>query len=263
MAADHDNPCGARNGIRDADWDRIKPFFPEPKRAGRPPIDNRIVFDAILWTIRAGVPWRDLPAEFGHWQTIYGRWRKWTREKAFDLAFEKLSEDADMQDVSVDSTSVKAHKHAAGARKSSPGGDQCVGISRGGRNTKIHVAVDGLGNPVAFLPTRGNASDSATAIPLLEKIPDLSKSTVLADRAYVSKKIREYIEKRGGKWIVPPKSNMKIKWEYDKERYNERSQVECFFNKVKEFRRFATRYDKLIEVFAAVFVFASCMVLLR
>ena len=114
--------------------------------------------------------------------------------------------------------------------------DKAVGMSKGGRNTKIHVAVDGLGNPVALFLSAGNDHDSIHAVPLL-KMVEIEGSNILADRAYGTKEIREYIVSQKAKYTIPPKSNAKEPWEVDWLTYKERHLVECFFQKIKWFRR--------------------------
>ena len=122
--------------------------------------------------------------------------------------------------------------------------DKAVGRTRGGLNTKLHAIADGLGNPVEFLLSAGNDNDCVHAVELLEKV-ELSGSNVLADRAYGARSIREYISKHGANYVIPPQSNVSNPWPVDWSLYKERHLVECFFQKIKWFRRIATRYDKL------------------
>ena len=107
-----------RHEINDQDWERIKNILPpENTGEGRPSKSNRVMFNGMLWIDKTGAPWRDLPDRFGPWQTVYSRFRLWSKNDAFKVLFEHLSDDADMQDSSIDSTSCKAHQHAAGAKK--------------------------------------------------------------------------------------------------------------------------------------------------
>jgi transposase len=107
-----------RHEISDADWERIKDMLPpENTGEGRPSKPNRDMLNGILWIAKVGAPWRDLPDRFGPWQTVYTRFRRWCKNDVFKKMFETLSSDADMQEVSIDSTSCKAHQHAAGAKK--------------------------------------------------------------------------------------------------------------------------------------------------
>ena len=121
-------------------------------------------------------------------------------------------------------------------------------MSRGGRSTKIHAVVDGLGNPIEVMLTTGNTSDITVAEKLLSRI-ELKGTTVLADRAYGKWAFREYIADHDADFCIPPQSNNDDPWYVDWWQYKERHLVEQFFLKLKEFRRVATRYDKLASRF--------------
>ena len=135
-------------------------------------------------------------------------------------------------------------------------------MSRGGRNTKIHTLVDGLGNPLAFLLSSGADHDSIHAVPLLQKI-DVEGSNILGDKAYGSKAIREYIISQNASYTIPPKENCDNPWPIDWYTYRERHLVECFFQKLKWFRRIFTRYDKLDSSFLAFVYVGAISILLK
>lgn len=109
----------SRYDISDSDWERVKDLLPSDKllKQGRPPKPNRIILNGILWIAKSGAPWRDLPERYGKWQTVYDRFNKWSDAKVFEQIFDILNIDADLQDLSIDSTSVKVHQHASGAKK--------------------------------------------------------------------------------------------------------------------------------------------------
>jgi len=136
---------------------------------------------------------------------------------------------------------------------------QDIGISRGGKNTKIHALVDGLGNPIRLIFTSGEVSDSKKAIPLLEGF-DIAGSAILGDKAFGTVEILTYIGSHGAKVVIPPKSNTVNPWDCDYHHFKERHAVECFFNKLKHFRRVATRYDKLSTMFQA-FTYLACIMI--
>ncbi|GHU35369.1 hypothetical protein FACS1894105_03940 [Clostridia bacterium] len=108
-----------RYELTDREWEMIKEFFPEkaPGTPGRPPKPARPMINAIIWIARSGAPWRDLPERFGPWETVYTRFRELIDSGLIVKIFRNLNIDADMQDVSIDSTSVKVHQHAAGSKK--------------------------------------------------------------------------------------------------------------------------------------------------
>lgn len=139
---------------------------------------------------------------------------------------------------------------------------KAVGRSRGGLNTKIHTLVDALGNPLRFLLSAGQEHDAVHAVDLLEQA-DISGSNVLGDKAYGTQTILSHIAKEGASSTIPPKSNAKDPWPVDWNLYKERHLVECFFQKLKWFRRIATRYDKQDQSFLAFVYLASIMILLQ
>jgi transposase len=124
------------------------------------------------------------------------------------------------------------------------------------------VIVDGLGNPVEFLLSPGNDHDSSHAIALFSKT-DIYGSNILGDKAYGAKYIRDFIVGQGATYDIPPQSNVKEPWVYDKHTYKERHLVECFFQKLKWFRRVATRYDKSDSSFLAFVLIAAITILLK
>jgi transposase len=137
---------------------------------------------------------------------------------------------------------------------------QALGRSRGGFSTKLHVVVNGLGLPVDLRLTPGQAADITQAETLLE---DHDFMAVLADKGYDSKKLVDYIEGRGAEAVIPPRSNLKDQREYDRHLYKERNLVERFINRIKQFRRVATRYEKTARNFLAFVQVAAITVLLQ
>lgn len=136
---------------------------------------------------------------------------------------------------------------------------QAIGRSRGGLTTKIHAAVDALGNPLRFKLTGDQCHDSVTGYKMLKQM-DLTKKQVLADRAYDTNQILHLLEQRSATPVIPSKKNRRKPRKWDKEIYKERHLIECFFNKVKHYRRLATRFDKLASSFKAFLTLASIMI---
>ena len=122
--------------------------------------------------------------------------------------------------------------------------------------------VDALGNPVKLFFSSGNIFDSTVAIDILSDV-DITGSIFMGDKAYGTNDIRDYIINNEATYAIPPKSNTLNPWECDWWQYKERHLVECFFNKIKHFRRIATRYDKLISRFKTFVYLACVMVLLK
>lgn len=136
-----------------------------------------------------------------------------------------------------------------------------IGVCRGGKNTKVHAIVDGLGNPIHVQLTGGQVNDINMAEKLLMQVTLREGTIVMADRAYGAKSFRLAIKAAGGTYCIPPKTNQGNPWNCDWWQYKERSNVECFFQKLKQFRRIATRYEKLAARFLA-FVHIGCVSIL-
>ena len=107
-----------RRWLRDDQWRRLESMLPgkdgDPGRTGA---DNRQFIEAVLWIARTGSPWRDLPAEFGRWNSVYTRFGRWSNNGVWQRAFAELAKDADFEEVFLDSTIVRAHQHSSGATK--------------------------------------------------------------------------------------------------------------------------------------------------
>ena len=130
-----------RRVLRDDQWERIAPLVPgKVGDAGRSGADNRLFVEAVLWIVRVGAPWRDLPEEFGNWNSVFQRFRRWVKAGVFDRIFEALSDDADFEYVIVDGTIVRVHQHGTGAKGGTH--NQAIGRSRGGLT--IVALVDAL-----------------------------------------------------------------------------------------------------------------------
>lgn len=107
-----------RTILRDDQWERIAPLLQgRPGDSGRRGVDNRRFVEAVLWVARTGCPWRDLPEEFGSWNSVYVRFARWSDKQVWQRVFAVLRQDADFEEVFLDSTVIRAHQHPAGAAK--------------------------------------------------------------------------------------------------------------------------------------------------
>ena len=108
-----------RYELSDDEWERLRPYFRERQEGdkGRPRREPREMLNGIFWVARSGAAWRDLPERYGPWQTVYKRFREWSESGLIEKIFHELGEDADLQDISIDSTYIKAHKASAGAER--------------------------------------------------------------------------------------------------------------------------------------------------
>lgn len=139
--------------------------------------------------------------------------------------------------------------------------EQALGRSKGGFSTKIHVSVDGLGNPLRFILTAGQRNDITQAEAL---IVDLDFERLIADKGYDADDfIRLIIEEYEAEAVIPPRAKRKELREYDVHLYKERHLVECFINKIKHFRRIFSRYEKLAKRYLGFLSFAGTLIWLR
>ena len=116
-----------RGDLTNRQWERLAPLLPPQKpKTGRPAHDHRLIINGILWILRTGAPWRDLPAPYGPWQTVASRFYRWRKAGIWQQILEALQQQADATGELdwtihyVDASVARAHQHAAGAKKGLP-----------------------------------------------------------------------------------------------------------------------------------------------
>ena len=187
--------------------------------------------------------------------TIYTRWKIWCEQGIWEEIHALIATAPNALKGKlwgIDSTSVKVHKHAFGGPLGSD--FQLIGKSRGVANTKIHALVDRKGRMLRLIGTSGNRHDLIGAFDLIDGFSD---ATILADKAYDSDEFLEFIDECGLKACIPPKSNRTAPEPYHKGYYKHRHHVENFFQRIKEKRAVATRYEKLATRFFDLVTLAS------
>ncbi|UOO88264.1 IS5 family transposase [Vitreoscilla massiliensis] len=210
--------------------------------------NSKNIMEAILWKLRTGATWRDIPEDLCPWQTAYNRFNRWAIKGLWGQVFFKLRGVLDTERVFIDGSYVRAHQHASGARR---GEARAIGRSRGGATTKIHLAVDANGHPLDFEITGGETHDSQVAPQLIALVQ--TGHYLVADKGYDSEKIRESSRKHGMIPVIPRKSNStKSNPEFSRYLYGLRYVVENAFARLKHFRGIATRFDKLARNYKAM-----------
>ncbi|MFJ4525556.1 IS5 family transposase [Streptomyces sp. NPDC088810] len=290
-----------RGDLTNEEWARLKPHLPMSGQRGGRWASHRRIINGILYRNRTGVPWRDLPARFGKWKTAYERHRRWSADGTCDKVYAAVLADADAHGridwfmVSVDSTTCRAHQHAAGASKKLPRvpgkrrtprqhrPDEGLGRSRGGLTCKIHLAGEGGRRPLALLITPGQWGDAPQLIPVMERIrvgrpgggrPRTRPDHLGGDKAYSSLRNRRYLRRRQIKHTIPEPKNQRANRQrrgskggrpagFDKTIYKRRSEVERTINALKNFRAVATRFDKRVYVFQGTVTVAAIRLWLR
>jgi transposase len=217
--------------LSDEQWERIEPHLPTEVR-GVERADDRRVISGIVHVLKSGCRWCDCPPEYGPPTTIYNRFVRWARRGIWENLFRVLARNGRSTDTQmIDSTHVKAHRSAAGGK--------------GGRGSKLLAA----------------RAEGATR-PVVERLIRRVKPSkrMLGDKAYDSAELREDLHERGTKPVIPNRCNRKQPFSFSKRIYKLRWRIESAFNRLKDFRRIATRYDRLARNYLASVCLAAALV---
>lgn len=125
-----------RHELSDEQWARIEPHLPGKKGdPGRTAENNRLFVNAVLWIAKTGAPWRDLPERFGEWNSVFQRFNRWCKRGVWERVLEICGGDPDLENLLLDSTIVRAHQHAAGAKKGRRAKPSAVPVAAGARKS--------------------------------------------------------------------------------------------------------------------------------
>ena len=242
--------------LSDEQWERIEAHLPTDVR-GVDRVDDRRVISGIIHVLKSGCRWRDCPPEYGPPTTIYNRFVRWARRGVWENLFRELAGNGRSTDTADDRLDACQSAPLGSGRKRGEQ-KQAVGRSRGGRNTKIHALADAKGRLIAILLTGGEAHDCPVAERLIRRVK-LSKC-MLGDTAYDSANLREELDEHGTKPVIPNRCNRRQPFTFNKRLYKLRWRIESAFNRLKDFRRIATRYDRLARNYLASVCLAAALV---
>jgi transposase len=244
-------------------WDVIKPLIPEPPKRpdgrGRPRRDNREILNGILWIMRTGAQWKDMPERYPPYQTCHRRFQEWVRSGAFEVILKALVRDMkergdlDLTECFIDGTFVIAKKGAK------------VGKTKRGKGTKIMAVADRSGLPIAISVSSAAPHEITLVEPTLETMfTEELPERLIGDKAYDSDPLDEKLAENGVELIAPHRSNRRKEKTQDGRklrRYRRRWKVERLFAWLQNYRRILVRFDRIVENYIG-FVHLGCLVIL-
>ena len=244
--------------LSDEAWKALSPHLPRG-RPGKPRVDDRTVISGILHVLKTGCRWRDSSARL--WAADNDlqpssaiRWsqrRVWQRASSRRWRPPPHSRRAFHRQQPRQSASL-------GERLKKGEFEEAIGRSRGGRTSKIHALADDRGRPVAFALTPGNVADVVMAIPLLGAVAKPKR--VLTDKAYDADSLRRWLKQRKIRAAIPSTASRRTPYPLDRAAYKRRNVIERLFCKLKNWRRVATRYDRLARNYLSGLALAAIII---
>ena len=209
----------------------------------------------ILIVLSQGCKWRAIERPDADWNTVYQYFRRWVRQGVFTQLFAQIELPLQGSRRFLVATHVKVHRCAC-----NPSGGaalQAMGRTKGGMNSKISALVDEAGQAIRLFLSAGNDADISHAQTLVEEIPG---TLLAADKGFDSDSFRHWLLERGMTPCIPSRSNRLAPCRYSRRSYRKRHLVENYFERIKNFRRVATRYDKLAETYLSFVSIAATLV---
>jgi transposase len=282
-----------RHELSDAQYARLEPLLPEPRhhgKAGRPWLPHRVVVNGVLWILRTGAPWRDLPERYGRWNTVYARFRRWRRDGTWTRLYARILGEADDHGLvdrelwCIDGTIARAARCAGGARRRNrrrprmdeglpteveEPEDHALGYSRGGFGTKVHLVCDSRGTVLAVHVTPGQRHESKAFEPTMRRVYLPRRRgrrrwprRLAGDKGYSYPRIRRWLGRRRIGRVIPTRKDQPRDPNFDKDEYRERNIIERVVGWAKENRRLLSRFEKLAVNYLAFWIIASTVRLL-
>ncbi len=271
-----------RHELSDEEWEFLRPLLPASLR-GRKRLDDRTVLNGIVWKFRTGTAWRDVPERYGPWHTLHTRFRRWALDGTFERMLQAAQAPGGRGGRGRLAGVGRLHRRTRppACRRGPKRGRRspALGRSRGGVTSKIHLACDAFGRPLAFVLTGGNTNDCTQFTTVMEAIrvprmgpgrPRVRPTPVLGDKGYGSRAIRTWLRRRGISHTIPERADQirnRLRRGsrggrppvFDEQLYKQRNVVERYFNRLKQWRGVATRYDKTAESYQAAVTLASLL----
>jgi len=204
-----------------------------------------LVLESILFVLTEGCSWRAIDRPQARWNSVYQYFRRWCLRGILRKVLTQFGPELAPGWHFVDSTHVKVH--ADGSNPAGGQASQAMGRTKGGLNTKIHALVNARSQAVVIALSGGNQADISLAEELTDCLPE--DSTLIADKAYDSSTLRQTAATKGINTCIPGRGNRTTTVPFSATLYRRRHRVENFFERIKRYRRVATRYDKLAETF--------------
>ena len=247
----------SRGDLTDSEWRILDPLLPDRGERGPAIANKRRTVNGILWVLRN--------------RRALARYARTVRQLEFGLRTLHALEQAGRVGCGVrnagesgpsrrQGTCHRYHDRAGaptcGRRKRGNQAREALGRSRGGFSTKIHLRTNAKGDPLTFDVTGGEAHE-VKGYDTLMKLHDVDPDRLLGDKGYDSDEIRDDLVERGIEPVIPPRSNRKTQIEYDREAYKRRNLIERCVNRLKQFRRIATRYEKTARAYLSMLCIAA------
>ena len=282
-----------RHELSDAQSAHLEPFLPEPRhhgKAGRPWLPHRAVVNGILWILRTGAPWRDLPRRYGKWNTVYTRLKRWRRDGTWtriDSALWDERDDRGQLDHDlwcIDGTVARAARCAGGARRRNrrrprldegsatqldEPDDHALGYSPGGFRTKVHLLCDSRDTVLGLHVTPGQRHESRAFEATMQRVY-LGRRRgrrrwprrLAGDRGYSYPRIWRRLRRRRIGRVIPTRKDQPRAADFDKAADRKRNLIEWVVGWSKECRRLLRRFEKLAVNYVAFWIIASLVRLL-
>lgn len=282
-----------RHELSDAQYTQLEPLLPDPchhGKGGRPWLPHRDIVNGILWILKTGAPWRDLPERYGKWNSVYTRFKRWRRDGTWSRILSKMLGRRDDQGKidhdlwCIDGTIVRAARCAGGARRRNrrrprlvgssateleETDDHALGYSRGGFSTKVHLLCDSQGAVLGLYATPGQRHESRAFEPAMRRVylprrPGRPRwpRRLAGDKGYSYPRIWRWLSRRRIECVIPTRKDQPRVADFDKETYRKRNIIERVVGWYKECRRLLTRFEKLAVNDIAFWIVATVVQLL-